>query len=495
MLSMLSVMPWSHAQTYWESPLPVQEVTQYDETLVTYESETHAEVALSVNLYQIVKDHPMPPQYDFSIPVVVAANSRRKMGYTASQITTDIIDIWNAKTLTLGDNEGVWVDIEWIDMPWEFLYYGAWYDKVFITSNGFVTFDERAYNDHGGKWTSPNPASIPTTDDPNTILAPFWRDLDPSKGGTIMYGDGPFDSFVVVWSNVPNKVNSNTQTFAVYLYPEWVSDDEFISFIYGSITNDVPTSIGIEDQTGKRGPSISSVSSGQRVELIPWTDNYYRITQIEVSASKLTVGGVNDGEARIYIEGWDELRPGGTNVILEDPAEGKYDVPEIVSVAAFALGTLGLATGVAYLGVAGWVLDGAILAYELSPMPRGTTVHEAMEPTKTAYVQSAARDETYPFHDRAYDVSISPLILWRILDPSVDHRLVITAEVTIQRSDGSKYTLTSDSIELKLTHLTGVGGIQFPVNKLELLAPYIVVSVVSVAVVSVVLFKRRKKEG
>ncbi|MGQ9459628.1 MAG: hypothetical protein ACUVRA_00145 [Candidatus Bathyarchaeaceae archaeon] len=50
----------------------------------------------------------------------------------------------------MGDNEGVWVDI-----GWKFLYYGGWYDKVFITSNGFVVLDKRAYNDNGGTWTSP----------------------------------------------------------------------------------------------------------------------------------------------------------------------------------------------------------------------------------------------------------------------------------------------------------------------------------------------------
>ena len=42
--------------------------------------------------------------------------------------------------------------------------------------------------------------------------------------------------------------------------------------------------------------------------------------------------------------------------------------------------------------------------------------------------------------------------------------------------------------------ITPVGGFQTPVNKFELLAPYIVVSVVA-SVVSVVLFKRRKKES
>ena len=440
---MLSMLSACHASTYWERLLPGQD-TQYDETLVTYKNDANAEVALSANLYELNKDWPLTGQYEFSVPIVVAANSRRNMEYTASYGTSDVY-IYGAHTLNLGDNEGVWVDI-----GFPFFFYGAWYTKVFITSNGFVTFDGRAYNDNGGKWTSPNPTSIPTTDDPNAILAPFWRDLDPSKGGTIEYGQGQICDFAVVWRDVPNKANSNTQTFALYFHTK-TPVRSYITFVYGSITNDVPTSIGIEDQSGKQGEPVASMSSGEFVEFRDSENNYNTITKIKVLMSKLTVVGVNDEKAIIWIQGWSESRPGGTNVILDDLTEGKYKVPPIITAAAFALGTAGLLTGVGWIGAVGYLADAAILAYELSPVPRGTTVHEADEGTETAYVESAARDENYPIYDRAYDVSISPLIRWQILDPSVHHRLVITAEVTIKPSYGSEYTLRTDSIELKLT--------------------------------------------
>ena len=109
---------WGHVSTYWERPLPYQD-TQYDETLVTYRNDAHAEVALSAHLYMLVKDYPMTGPYEFSTPIVVAANSRRNKGYTASYGTSDIY-IYDSHTLNLGDNEGVWVDI-----GYRFFFYGA----------------------------------------------------------------------------------------------------------------------------------------------------------------------------------------------------------------------------------------------------------------------------------------------------------------------------------------------------------------------------------
>ncbi|MFP3984968.1 MAG: PKD domain-containing protein [Candidatus Bathyarchaeia archaeon] len=437
--TMLVLRVQASSQTYWEAPLPHEDAL-LNQTLTTYKHETHGEVGLSANLYMLEKDYPQPGQYEFAIATVAAANSRYKQGYDTSY-TTDIIYIFNEVTLNLGDNEGVWVEI-----GWKFLYYGAWYDKVFITSNGFVVLDKRAYNDNGGKWTSPTPKSIPTTDDPNVLIAPFWRDLDPSQGGTIKYGDGPFDAFVIVWDNVPNKANGNCQTFALYLDMP-VIGNAAPYFVYGSITNDVPTSIGFEDQCGKRGVSISSVSSGHKVTFDPWGDNYYWITQIKISASKLTDSGTNDASAVIHIDGLDNTLPGGINVELEEPSEGVYKSFPIVSAATFALSTVALATGYGLVGIVGYCISGAKLAYDLSPIP-SSTVHEADQNTMTGYVLALAKDENRP-DVRPWDVSISPLIRWRILDPSVEHRLLLTCEVTYL--SGSTYTLTTDSLELKLT--------------------------------------------
>ena len=93
------------------------------------------------------------------------------------------------------------------------------YDSVWVSSNGFISFDPNA------EPTNPYYSrSIPNTDAPNTFAAPFWRDLDPSRGGSITYGvvnhppAGNAECFVISWNNIPNKNwPYNPQTFQVVI--------------------------------------------------------------------------------------------------------------------------------------------------------------------------------------------------------------------------------------------------------------------------------------
>jgi len=217
MLSLMSVSRLqASSQTSWEAPLPYEDA-RLNQTLTTYTHDDHAEVGLSANLYVLDKD-PLGAEYEFEIAVIGAANTRHTMGYSTFYTPWQSIRFRNPKTLTLGDNEGAWVDVETETFGhYYFFCYGAWYDKVFVTSNGFVVLDERAYNDYGEKWTSPTPQSIPTTDEPNCLIAPFWRDLDPSQGGSIMYGENLDNGwFMVAWIDVPNEVNGNKQSVSCF---------------------------------------------------------------------------------------------------------------------------------------------------------------------------------------------------------------------------------------------------------------------------------------
>lgn len=153
----LSMMPYvraSSSQTSWEAPLPYEDAL-LNQTLTTYKASTYGEVSLSANLYVLEKNPPGAGQYELQIVAVAVANSRYTMNYDIYYLPDGIEYPQDPNCLTLGDNEAAWVD-----MGICFEYYGAWYDKVFITSNGFVVLDERAYNDYGGKWTSPTPQSI-----------------------------------------------------------------------------------------------------------------------------------------------------------------------------------------------------------------------------------------------------------------------------------------------------------------------------------------------
>uniref|UniRef100_A0A7C4TEL7 T9SS type A sorting domain-containing protein n=1 Tax=candidate division WOR-3 bacterium TaxID=2052148 RepID=A0A7C4TEL7_UNCW3 len=177
--------------------------------------------------------------------------------YTVSQVTYSWISTSTATGIT-GDDQS-----KNFTLPFSFSFYGTSYNSVNICSNGFLSFTSTS--------TAYNPATIPNSADPNALIAPFWRDLNPAGGGTITYYSGS-DKFVVTWNAVKNYSNSNTQTFEVILYPNGE-----IVFQYNSVTNDVTTSRGIENQSGSSGKTINAPSNGTAWKFTP-TSGFYEQT-------------------------------------------------------------------------------------------------------------------------------------------------------------------------------------------------------------------------
>jgi len=93
---------------------------------------------------------------------------------------------------------------EIIPMGFDFTFYNNTYNQCVISANGYITFD---FNQQGiySPWpinaALPNPNNVPE----NAILTP-WHDIDPSVGGSIVYGtygSAPNRVFYVVWCNMP----------------------------------------------------------------------------------------------------------------------------------------------------------------------------------------------------------------------------------------------------------------------------------------------------
>jgi hypothetical protein len=129
-------------------------------------------------------------------------------------------------------------------LPFSFVFYGRPYNSINICSNGFLSFTSAS--------TSALPKPIPHIAEPNCLLAPLWRDLNPVEGGTITYYSGS-DKFVATWDRVKNYANNNIQSFQVILYP-----DGNIVYQYRSVTNDITTSRGIENHSGTAGQTIGN---------------------------------------------------------------------------------------------------------------------------------------------------------------------------------------------------------------------------------------------
>ena len=126
-----------------------------------------------------------------------------------------------------------------------FNYYGVDYTDVRVCSNGFLSFTSTS--------TSYSNASIPNSAEPNTMLAPFWDDLNPSSGGTIYtYADTANARFIVEYEAVPRYGNSSAlETFQVIL-----NADGTILFQYLTMSDVTSATVGIENSDGTVGLQV-----------------------------------------------------------------------------------------------------------------------------------------------------------------------------------------------------------------------------------------------
>ena len=139
-----------------------------------------------------------------------------------------------------------------VGLPFDFEFYGAAYDSLYIAGNGFVSFIE------GGFATGT--IEIPNPNVPNAIIAPYKKLLDPSSSGTIHYYPGN-DFVIVQWQEVEEYSffgSGGLLTFQVILYK-----DGTIKFQYKSVEEGVASNhvIGIENAEGIDGLQISRNNS------------------------------------------------------------------------------------------------------------------------------------------------------------------------------------------------------------------------------------------
>lgn len=155
-------------------------------------------------------------------------------------------------------------DLETINLPITFRFYGDIYDQLTVCSNGFLvpgTTQIASYMN----WLLPGPMG------PSPIIAVFWDDLKFMTGSAVYWYFDPAAHYVVVqWHQMRNDYNNAIETFQVILYdanyyPTSTGDSQ-IKFQYHTINNVNQGSyggfyvqyggyatIGIEDPTTTRG--------------------------------------------------------------------------------------------------------------------------------------------------------------------------------------------------------------------------------------------------
>ncbi|MCK4266069.1 MAG: hypothetical protein KAX31_02240, partial [Thermoplasmata archaeon] len=131
-----------------------------------------------------------------------------------------------------------------IPMGFTFDFYDGSYTGLYVSSNGFLSFE--APGDSGccqGR-------VLPTDDSWNNLVAFWWEDLDPPEGGTISYdtvGAAPNRIFVLEFDTIQHYPSGNPCTMQVHLF----EGTDIIEIHYTSAVSDGGThTVGVENIDG-----------------------------------------------------------------------------------------------------------------------------------------------------------------------------------------------------------------------------------------------------
>ncbi|MEO3741901.1 PQQ-dependent sugar dehydrogenase [Plantactinospora sp. B5E13] len=140
-----------------------------------------------------------------------------------------------------------------VDLPFPVPYYGQTHTRVWVDSNGVLSF-----TDPGGSWPTNKP--IPNPAKPNAAILPFWDDLEVLADSSVRIGEvgiAPDRQFVVEWRNVGFRGAGTARVSFQVLISEWGQ----LVFNYTGLNSGRElgnsATIGIENPTGTGGVQYS----------------------------------------------------------------------------------------------------------------------------------------------------------------------------------------------------------------------------------------------
>ena len=408
----------------WSKPRP-SVGTIYDETIGNSKTDGIASVGIGAHIYQYVEG---VSDQDDHLEFKVSASANTRTGIQYEVLEEDYNYNWfevSEPTNITGDNSGTWLYPEFT-----FLYYGVEYYRIWVCSNGFLTLNKTC--------TNANPQNIPSTNEPNPVIAVFWRDLHFGEGSSITYGrDIEFNNkeyFVVSWNDVPDD-SGTPQTFQVLIQHRqgWDSSDYHnkIFFQYKSVTKSYPTTVGTEDQVGNKGTAYDYNNLHNEACLkFDYFIAGYRLEQLWIKLTK------DDGYAKIEVE---ETDTGGCNVKLKDYSNPWGD--DFKFAVKTAAGLLLWKAGIAWKGVLIVADLAGVLANDISPVKPEYT-QDAWEGDPEAWVYGDCIVENSSIiYCRPFDSTIATTICWKFVDANdKPHFLTVTAEAWYKDLSNEDYT-------------------------------------------------------
>jgi len=416
----------------WSKPRPTADRT-FGDSLGKAVSDEEAALALGVDVRGYEESEGVRDHVYFSLDL--SASTREGIHYSWSP---DVVYSWVSTTEQIeisGDDSYVL-----INLGFPVLFYGINYSSMYLFSNGFVSFTSP---DHA----STSPVPLPSDDLNDTIVAPFWRKLRLSQDGSIKRGyvsnwagELPHESNyeVFTWDDIPD-INGNRQTFQLLIQHRPVTVDDFahqnkIFFQYLSVTNDVTTTIGVQDRTGHDGDTqaISEITDESAGGFNAHYGYGYRIWCLEFLITK----GSSDSQAAIDLSTAEE---GGFHVDTNPEGSGEHFASYFGK--AIQSGSRALLTTLPHFGsvIFGffilWDISSMVAAEHLLPAS-GTLTGCGYGGTEASGVVYSYSDTYHPWGDDgwyhgAFDASFSDLVTWWFADNwdtgVVPHTVTVTA--------------------------------------------------------------------
>lgn len=166
-------------------------------------------------------------------------------GYSCTPIAYAFTDIsGTGTTLSLSDDSLSGA----LPIGFTFTYYQTSYTTLYVSSNGFLSFEPTGTGCCSG-------TMMPDAD-PSTlgyVVAGYWEDLNPGAGGSIKYqtqGSSPSRKFLVQWTSVPHYPSGNLVTFQIVLY----EGSNRVEVAFNSVTSDGGNHVtGMDSWLGEYG--------------------------------------------------------------------------------------------------------------------------------------------------------------------------------------------------------------------------------------------------
>lgn len=156
-----------------------------------------------------------------------------------------------------------------IPLGFSFDFYGTNYTEAYISSNGFLTFDNSS---NSGCCEG---ALIPGASEPNNLIAFAWNELNPTLGGSIGYttiGNAPDRVFILDYDGIQHVGGGDPIKLQVKLF-ETSNLIEIHSTV--NVSNGVAMTMGLENQTGTEAISPANRNANPAFSVIDERTIFY----------------------------------------------------------------------------------------------------------------------------------------------------------------------------------------------------------------------------